>query len=334
MSEAGEQLAGALAALAGPIPERRLAELVAGLQQRYRSESDGGGAARMTPEEAVAYCAYRMPATYAAARAALSHLKASSEGYEPRSLLDLGGGSGAASMAAMATWPSLTEVTVLDRDEEMLRAGRDIWDKSPALLPATTSWRRADLAAPDDVPSADLVIVSYVLGEITTDEGDALVRAAAAAGRAVVVIEPGTPAGSGRVMRARRSLTGAGLHLGAPCPHDSACPMEEGGDWCHFSVRVGRSALHRRLKAGSLSYEDEKYSFVAGSRHPVRPAPARIVRHPIFRKGVVGLRLCCGPPGLETRMVPRSAGVPYRAARGAAWGDPWPPGSPGGDEMR
>jgi ribosomal protein RSM22 (predicted rRNA methylase) len=170
--------------------------------------------------------------------------------------------------------------------------------------------------------------MTYALGEIPEPErADVLGRLLAAATGVVVVVEPGTPAGYQRVMVARDALIADGWSVAAPCPHDADCPMR-GRDWCHFSTRVARSALHRQLKGGALAYEDEKFSYVAAARGAVAArCAARIVRHPLTRKGLVSLRLCT-TDGLRTQPVAKSAGAAYRAARDASWGDCWdPPGA-------
>ena len=93
-------------------------------------------------------------------------------------------------------------------------------------------------------------------------------------------------------------------------------------DWCHFSQRLGRTALHRRLKSGELGYEDEKFSYVVASKLPVCKAAARIVRHPTVRKGHLELQLCA-PGGLRKETVTRSQGEKYKQARKAKWGEEW-----------
>jgi ribosomal protein RSM22 (predicted rRNA methylase) len=141
-------------------------------------------------------------------------------------------------------------------------------------------------------------------------------------------VEPGTPDGHLRIRAARDRLLAAGLTVLAPCPHGGTCPVVPGEDWCHFAARVGRSSLHRRVKGGSLPYEDEKYSYVAA----VAPALAgtataaapRIVRKPQLRKGQVLLELCTADDGLRRETVTKRHGPAYRAARDAAWGDDWP----------
>lgn len=142
-----------------------------------------------------------------------------------------------------------------------------------------------------------------------------------------MIVEPGTPDGYARMIEARDRLIAAGFHVAAPCPHSAACPIVPGTDWCHFSARVSRSSLHRQIKGGTLPYEDEKFSYVAATRLPVAPAPARVVRKPQIRKGQVLLDLCEKDPALGRTTVTKRHGALYRAARDTDWGDPWPPPS-------
>jgi Mitochondrial small ribosomal subunit Rsm22 len=88
----------------------------------------------------------------------------------------------------------------------------------------------------------------------------------------------GTPGGHRRILAARDILIGAGLTIVAPCPQQHQCPLAEGADWCHFTARVDRSSLHRRLKGGSLAYEDEKFSYIAASRSNREQSPGRVRR--------------------------------------------------------
>ncbi|OEV06170.1 small ribosomal subunit Rsm22 family protein, partial [Streptomyces nanshensis] len=237
--------------------------------------------------------------------------------------------------------------TVLDRSEPALALGRELAGACTVdLAPPAAEWSvrsltGADGAAPDgrhggsgtgtgggeELPAADLVTVSYVLGELPEREQTAVVGAAARAGRAVVVTEPGTPEGYARVIAARDLLVAAGLRVLAPCPHSAPCPMVPGEDWCHFAARVSRSSLHRQVKGGSLPYEDEKFSYVAAAYPEVAggPAAGRIVRRPQKRKGQVLLELCTAENGLRPATVTKRHGADYRAARDVKWGDVWPP---------
>lgn len=241
------------------------------------------------------------------------------------SVLDLGGGTGAAAWAALEQWPD-AQVTVLDRVGQALDLGRRL----RAGEPGDVDFRSWLVGRP--LPTADLVTVSYVLSELTEADREQIIGAASAAARhAVAVIEPGTPDGYRRVLAAREALLSAGWQVVAPCPHQHACPLTA-NDWCHFSARVERSSLHRRLKGGDLGHEDEKFSYVVA----VAPAAAaeaaqsRILRHPVKRKGLVEFQLCLREERVARQVVSKRQGPLYRAARDAEWGDAWPPGADSG----
>jgi ribosomal protein RSM22 (predicted rRNA methylase) len=222
-----------------------------------------------------------------------------------------------------ATWDGPREVTVIDWAEPALALGREIAAANPAL--SGVRWQRSRIGAALTIESTDLVTASYVLNELTEADRAALVDAAAAAAQAVVIVEAGTPDGYARVIEARDRLIAAGFRVAAPCPHSAACPIVPGEDWCHFSARVSRSSLHRQVKGGSLAYEDEKFAYVAATRLPVTPAPARVVRRPQIRKGQVLLDLCEADEHLRRTTVTKRHGDLYKAARDAEWGDAWPP---------
>ena len=116
----------------------------------------------------------------------------------------------------------------------------------------------------------------------------------------MVIIEPGTPEGFERVRMARTLALKRGLSLHGPCPHHNVCPMV-GKDWCHFAARLSRSSLHRFIKKGALGHEDEKYSYLIASKQPYAPSGARVLRHPIRKKGHV-LAMLCTAEGLEQRV--------------------------------
>ncbi len=330
---ADEELRGALAGLLDGLPPRQAAGAVERLITHYRGKVPTGAPVLRDRADVVAYAAYRMPATFEAVRAALGALADRAPGFDPADHLDVGGGTGAAVWAAAGIWGDGGErtraTTVLDWAEPALALGRELAGTSRSAALRATEWRRARIAPGGELPAADLITVSYVLNELTEDARHGLVDAAAASGRAVVIVEPGTPAGYERIIEARGRLIDAGLRVLAPCPHGDTCPIEPGSDWCHFAARVGRSSLHRRVKGGSLAYEDEKFSYVAAVRPEVAgtAAGARIVRRPQIRKGQVLLDLCAGPDarrgGLRRETVTKRHGPAYRAARDADWGQEW-----------
>ena len=219
----------ALGRLLEAVPPKRLAESTQRLIADYRSGRPADEPLLRNMVDATAYAAYRMPATHAAVAAVLGQL---GDTIEPRSLLDVGGGSGAATWAALDAFPGLEELTVLDQVPEALKLGE-------RMLPRAR-WQEWRLGEP--LSTVDLVLVSYVLGELTEDAQHTLVdEAGAAARQAVVVVEPGTPLGYRRILDARERLIAAGWTVAAPCPHQERCGMT-GKDWCHFAARVNRSA--------------------------------------------------------------------------------------------
>ncbi|MGI5257495.1 small ribosomal subunit Rsm22 family protein [Streptomyces angustmyceticus] len=314
-----EELRAALAGLLDGLPPKQAAQAVERLITNYRGTTPTDAPVLRDRADVAAYAAYRMPATFEAVRAALAAFAARVPDWSPATHTDIGGGTGAATWAAAATWDGHRS-TVLDWAQPALDLGREL---AAGTLPGT-EWRRQTIGAGLTVPDGtDLVTVSYVLGELRPDDRRAVVAAAAAAATAVVLIEPGTPDGYLRIREARTQLTEAGLRIVAPCPHSGACPIVPGEDWCHFAARVSRSSLHRQVKGGSLPYEDEKFSYVAATTFDAAPAPARITRKPQLRKGQVLLDLCTARDGLQRTTVTKRHGTHYREARDASWGDPW-----------
>lgn len=158
---------------------------------------------------------------------------------------------------------------------------------------------------------------SYCLNELTeTVRRKAVEQLWSSTQRLLLIVEPGTPDGYSRILSARQQLIGLGAHIAAPCPHENACPLTVGaepGDWCHFTVRVARSRLHKQLKGGDVPYEDEKFCFLAASREEVSPCAARVLRHPRIDSGRITLKLCT-PGGAEERMVTKKS-TQFKAAR-------------------
>jgi ribosomal protein RSM22 (predicted rRNA methylase) len=289
------------------VEERAEAVGFAALKRAADAMSDayreGRVAKLQDPERVAAYLVTRLPATYAANCSVLGEIA----GMEIGSILDVGAGTGAASLAARSLFPD-ARITMIERDRAFADAAR-------AWLPGAEI-RIEDVARAGPLPPHDLVIASYATGEF----GAAAVRRLwDAAGVALAVIEPGTPRGFGLIRRVRDQLIAAGAHVAAPCPAEGPCPVA-GDDWCHFAARVERSSLHRRVKGGELGHEDEKFSYVVLTREPVERAPARIVRHPQHQAGLIVIETCTAE-GLKTERVGKRGD--WRRARKAAWGDRW-----------
>jgi ribosomal protein RSM22 (predicted rRNA methylase) len=274
------------------------------------------GVSLSSAESRAAYLLTRLPATYAANRFVFAEVARLAADFAPRSLLDFGAGPGTAAWAATEKWISIQQETLVEANHDMLSIGRRLAETDQRM--ATARWVEGN-----DFPkeTADLVILSYVIGELKN-----ALKIVSAAWRAtkkmLVIIEPGTPKNFATLARVRSELIVLGGHIVAPCPHPNECPMDGTGDWCHFAVRLERTSEHRRLKGGVLGYEDEKFSYLAFSKEPRLRAASRIVRHPEIRSGFIKLKLCT-PDGLSDQTVTRSQKDNFRAARRAKWGDEW-----------
>jgi ribosomal protein RSM22 (predicted rRNA methylase) len=312
----------AIAGETAAVPGAELQRAVEALSRRYRDDAAVSGAVgRLTDAERLAYAVVRLPAT-AAALDAVFDAVARHTRVEPQTITDLGAGPGTVLWPAVSRWPGIRRVVLVDRDPYLLRLGAKLWaraESGPDIV-----LRTGELSAAD-APASDLVVVSYAIGELAADRAAAATdRALALTSGALVVVEPGTPAGFARIRAVRDRLRAAGATIAAPCPHDDACPMAS-GDWCHFAVRLDRSRVHRQSKHAALGWEDEKFAYVVAVRDPALlriRAAARIVRRPRKETGHVRLALCAAD-GLTDAVVTRRVPT-YRAARDAAWGDAWP----------
>lgn len=294
-----------------------LTRQTAALQQAYRSGERPTGVILDTPQAVAAYAAYRMPATFAAVRMALTHLADAVPDLDPASLLDVGAGTGASVWAARDVFENLSAATLLEQSAHARSVGTGLLRQAGIPGVAWQDWRLG--AASGALPPADLATCSYVIGELPEPLQDHLVDLLADAAPTVLVIEPGTPAGYARVMRVRDRLLAKGFEVAAPCPHQQACPLVD--DWCHLPVRVERSPLHRAVKGGTLSSEDEKFSYVAATRLSVARGGARVIRKPLIRKGFAELEVCTPNGDARTASVSKRHGELYKQARKADWGD-------------
>jgi ribosomal protein RSM22 (predicted rRNA methylase) len=261
-----------------------------------------------------------MPSTFGAVADALEHIVRVTD-IRIGSLIDAGAGTGAASWAAAHMF-SLECVTCLEREDVMRRLGKRMMESGPEVL-RSAKWIPFDLAS-DEVPvRADLVIASYVLNEMSSHGRlTAAEKLWNSSEKLLLIVEPGTPAAYSGLNEVRSFLLSKGAHIAAPCPGGTECGLNK-DDWCHFACRVSRSRLQRELKGGDAPYEDEKYSYLAFVKEECAVPFARVLRHPITRKGNVELRVCARG-SVRDVIISKSGGEKYKAARKAKWGDEFP----------
>jgi ribosomal protein RSM22 (predicted rRNA methylase) len=311
------ELKAALDARLQGLSRHKAAARAAAISKTYR---DGGGSGTIRTEpDALAYALARMPATYAAITASLNALREIRPGFAPESLLDVGAGPGTASWAAAEAFASLKTLTLIDANEALRALALDL-ERGSTRLSELTYKKGEARAALSEAGPADLVIASYMIGELADSERRPLAEAMWARTRdTLVIVEPGTPAGYARVIAAREQLIGRGAHVAAPCPHEKNCPLVS-PDWCHFSQRLPRSQAHKQIKGAELAFEDEKFSYVVLSRAPVATRPARVLAQPVVTKVEVTAKLCT-EDGLAIARVPRRDKTAYARARRWRWGD-------------
>jgi ribosomal protein RSM22 (predicted rRNA methylase) len=289
----------------------------AAISRTYR---DGGGSrAIRTETDALAYALARMPATYAAVVASLNALREITPDFAPASLLDVGAGPGTATWAAAEAFASLTDFTLLDANAALRALALDLKSHSARLR--DMKYQRGEArAALADTDAADLVVASYMIGELGEAERSALADLMWTKTRdTLLIVEPGTSAGYARIIATRTQLIAKGAHVAAPCPHDGQCPLMA-PDWCHFTQRLPRSRAHQQIKGAELPFEDEKFAYLALTRSAVAQHPARVLAQPVVTKVEVTAKLCRSD-GLVVAKLPRRAKADYAAARRWRWGD-------------
>jgi ribosomal protein RSM22 (predicted rRNA methylase) len=262
----------------------------------------------------------RMPATYAATIAVLDALREALPAFQPGSLLDVGAGPGTATIAAAQLFEGLGDFRLVDANACLRALDRTLLAEADYAPLREASYREGDaVALLAAAAPTDLVVASYVAGEIVDHELVRFTHALWAATAGVfAVIEPGTPAGYGRIMRMRDELIAAGAHVAAPCPHARACPLRA-PDWCHFAQRLPHSRDHLRIKRAEVPFEDERFSYVVLSRGAPRTIEARVLAPPRISKSAATAKLCtAGGVAIDTATRRDNA---YRRRKSCRWGD-------------
>lgn len=304
-------------ALASRYKQKQLIETSQRLTQRYKSEERKGQGLISSNIEVATYAIARMPATYGAISAALGYTMQHYTGPTLKSLLDIGAGTGAATWATCAIVDTIEKFTCFERENSMMTFGRQLTMTDEKLR--RTLWIRRDYTQ-GNLPDADLVIAAYTLNELDDSQRiNQLKRLWHATKSVLLIVEPGTPTGYKQILDYRSILLEEGGYVLAPCTSVNECPLFK-DDWCHFTTRIERSRLHRLLKGGNLSYEDEKFSYVAFAKSPSQCASARVVRHPTIAPGRITVTLCTHN-GKEERTYVKKRDKSYKDMRKVKCGD-------------
>lgn len=268
--------------------------------------------------EQLAYALVRMPATFQVNTVVLQELVRNIPNFAPQNCLDIGSGPGTASLAAAQQFDSIEQFSCLEKQNGFIKLGRELRSNLSLAL-QRTDWIQGNTRKVAKFSHHDLTIASYVLSELSEQFQVELAESVLEKSSVVVFIEPGTPKGFSNIIRVRSRLIRQGAYILAPCPHKSACPLMD-PDWCHFSTRLQRTELHKRVKQASLPYEDEKYSYLIASRTPPeKPYAARVIKKPLVRSGHVHLDVCTAQG--EQRVTATKSHERYREFKKLEWGD-------------
>src|SRR6478736_1715108 len=120
-----------------------LAAAAAALWQRYRNEQRDGTLYIQNDDEALAYLAVRLPATYAAVRASFAAIAEARPDFAPKTALDIGAGPGTALWAAADCWPALADALLVEASPVFRAFGEQL---TAEMQQPHATWRTSDVA--------------------------------------------------------------------------------------------------------------------------------------------------------------------------------------------
>lgn len=268
---------------------------------------------------AAIYTVTRMPATY---HALLKCYQQFPLDFQPHTLLDLGAGPGTASLAALDHWKNTKKITLLENYSHMYEFQNRLWNYLNLSISSQHLFN--DIRVWNDPKNLqyDLVVMAYMLGEInSTQREEAVLKAWDKTQNFLLIVTPGTVHDFTYLLEARDLLLRKGGSLLGPCPHHERCPLSRTNDWCHFSVRLTRTSLHKICKKGTLNYEDEKFSYLIFSKSfdSTTIHQARVIRKPIQGSGHIILDVCT--KGRINRQIVSKKDSHYKCMSKIKWGD-------------
>ncbi len=270
----------------------KLSELkfaLSNLITRYNDDYRDGSSLLNKDIEAVSYANVRMAATYAALYHVFSDmLFYIKEEDIPRSMLDVGAGTGSSSWA-ICELINMNDILCLEREDAMMNLGKALMGNDISC--DNVKWEKFDISKNKITAKKDLVVASYMINELSDEiKDDVICELWNSTNKFLVIVEPGTMMGANNIKRVRKLLLDKGAHIVCPCPCDE-CKIGD-DDWCHFTQRISRTKIHKELKDGDVPYEDEKFSYIVLSKVETEKCNLRVMRHPIIEQGKVSITAC------------------------------------------
>ena len=205
-------------------------------------------------------------------------------------VLDFGSGPGTAPLALLATIPNELEVVCVERSAPMRAVAERLlksWKGS-----ATLSSLALTPTLPPDGELFDVIIAANSLAELGQKDADALLkRLLALLGPRgfLIMLEPGQPKHTRRLMEIRDSLAGILSPL-FPCTRSTLCPMLASSetDWCHGSLTWSQPPLSRQLDSllGFNKHRIKYSAFVFQRGAELKPGVRVIVPAERTRRGI------------------------------------------------
>ncbi len=290
----------------------------ADLSSKYQNQE---GDYFSSKEHRLAYLAVRVPSTFGAIKNVFEKIKHYDDFSKIESFLDAGAGPGCGLWAAIEECSNLRRSTLIEKDELIAEIGKSIIKPSNFSETHSIQWLPMNLNNLNpEIQAHDLILASYSLGE-TPNYLKVAESLWSLTQKWLVIIEPGDRSGFDRIKKIRKNLVEKGANIAAPCPHNHDCPLPE-SDWCHFSQKILRSNYHRKLKGGTLPYEEEKFSYVAFTRSNLTERKARVIKRPQKGTGHILLDLCL-PENIARKTISKKDREKYRTAKKLFWGDIW-----------
>jgi len=264
----------------------------------------------------LAYIICRMPATFCSLFFVLEQIKIICPKIKFETALDLGSGPATSAWALFSLF-DLQKVHMVEKDKNILTLGEKIIDD--------LSFSKKIIFEQNDILkiknySFDILILSYIANELKNPFIEKIInRWYYSSSKIIVFVEPGTISGYKKINFIRNHLIKKKATIIAPCPNEKPCPILQ-DDWCHFFVRVKRTKIHKFLKKATLSFEDEKFSYVIATKQKIQKPNARVLSYPIKNKNEITLKLCYDGKIIQKKIIKKDKQT-FKKAQKLDWGD-------------
>lgn len=291
--------------------------LAQNLSKKYMTEKRNGQTLLSEEQEALAYSIMRMPATFGAVATALKNTLNIAVNCKIETILDIGAGTGAGAWAVNELI-NARKITCIERENVMRKIGQALMKYNNEM--EKVEWLDQDITNCQTIKGADLILISYVINELKAEDRKKVIKKILdLESKIILIIEPGTPEGFQNIKEIQKIALETGAFIIAPCTSQEICSLPK-DDWCHSVVRIERSKFHKILKDGEAPFEDEKFSYIAISKHDLGRAQSRILRHPIIENGKITLKLCTQGK-IEQKIITKKEKEQFKLARKKKCGD-------------